>query len=35
MLNRRLGVLLLLTGFFAPGLQAQIKHIEIRVEGMT
>jgi hypothetical protein len=33
--NRKLAVLLLLGAFFASGVQAQIKHIEMRVEGMT
>jgi hypothetical protein len=35
-MNRKLLVLLLLAGsVFTPQLQAQIKHIEMRVEGMT
>lgn len=35
MFTRKFAVLLLLGGFFASGAQAQIKHIEMRVEGMT
>jgi hypothetical protein len=35
MLGRKLGILLLLGGLFASGAQAQIKHVEMRVEGMT
>jgi len=35
-MNRKLLVLLLLAGsVFVPQLQAQIMHIEMRVEGMT
>jgi hypothetical protein len=35
-MNRKRFVLLLLAGsLFVPQLQAQIKHIEMRVEGMT
>ena len=35
-MNRKALVLLLLAGgLFVPQLQAQIKHIEMRVEGMT
>jgi hypothetical protein len=32
---RKLGLLLLLGCVFVPFSQAQIKHIEMRVEGMT
>jgi hypothetical protein len=35
MSNRKIAVLLLLGGLCASGAQAQIKHIEMRVEGMT
>jgi len=35
-MNRKRLVLLLFTGsLFVPRLQAQVKHIEMRVEGMT
>jgi hypothetical protein len=35
-MNRKQLVMLLLAGsIFVPPLQAQIKHIEMRVEGMT
>lgn len=35
-MNRKhLGLLLLADCLFVPQLQAQIKHIEMRVEGMT
>jgi len=33
--TRKLALLLLLGSVFAPVLQAQIKNIEMRVEGMT
>jgi len=32
---RKLGLLLLLGSILAPASHAQIKHIEMRVEGMT
>jgi len=35
MRTRRLAFVALLVGLFASGAQAQIKHIEMRVEGMT
>jgi hypothetical protein len=35
MKKRKVGLLLLLGCLFVPQLQAQIKHIEMRVEGMT
>lgn len=35
MKRKYLGALLLLGCVFVPALQAQIKHIEMRVEGMT
>ena len=35
MKRKHLALLLLLGCVFVPGLQAQIKHIEMRVEGMT
>jgi hypothetical protein len=35
MFSRKLSVLLLLGGLFASGAMAQIKHVEMRVEGMT
>lgn len=31
----KISALLLLGALFAPGMQAQIKHVEMRVEGMT
>jgi hypothetical protein len=34
-MNRKGLALLLLGSIFVPQLQAQIKHIEMRVEGMT
>lgn len=34
-MNRKVGLLLLLGLALAPASQAQIKHIEMRVEGMT
>jgi hypothetical protein len=33
--TRELALLFLLGSVFVPGTQAQIKHIEMRVEGMT
>jgi hypothetical protein len=33
--TKRFAAVLLLTGLFASGVQAQIKHVEMRVEGMT
>jgi hypothetical protein len=33
--SKRIALWLLLGCTFAPGSQAQIKHIEMRVEGMT
>lgn len=33
--RKRLGLLLLAGSLFVPALEAQIKHIEMRVEGMT
>jgi hypothetical protein len=33
--SRKLAVVLLFSAFFASGTRAQIKHIEMRVEGMT
>ncbi len=33
--TRKLALLFLLASVFVPVLQAQIKHIEMRVEGMT
>jgi len=33
--TRRLALLFLLGSAFVPALRAQIKHIEMRVEGMT
>jgi hypothetical protein len=33
--TRKLALLFLLGSVFVPVLQAQIKHIEMRVEGMT
>jgi hypothetical protein len=35
MMNKKLAVILLFGALFASGAQAQIKHIEMRVEGMT
>lgn len=32
---RRFAAVLLFAGLFASGAQAQIKHVEMRVEGMT
>jgi len=32
---RKLAFVVLLGGLFASGAQAQIKHVEMRVEGMT
>lgn len=32
---RKVAVAVLACGFFAGGAQAQIKHVEMRVEGMT
>lgn len=32
---RRFAVALLFSGLFAGGAEAQIKHVEMRVEGMT
>jgi hypothetical protein len=34
-MNRRLALLIVLGSIVAPIAQAQIKHIEMRVEGMT
>jgi len=34
-MNTKLALLMLLSSMFAPISQAQIKHIEMRVEGMT
>jgi hypothetical protein len=34
-MNKRIALLLLLACVVAPASQAQIKHIELRVEGMT
>ena len=34
-MNKKLAVLILLGSIVAPMAQAQIKHIEMRVEGMT
>ncbi len=34
-MNKKLAVILLFGALFASGAQAQIKHIEMRVEGMT
>jgi hypothetical protein len=35
MMNRKVALLMLFTSFVLPAAQAQIKHIEMRVEGMT
>ncbi len=34
-MNKKLAIILMVGAFFASGAQAQIKHIEMRVEGMT
>ena len=34
-MNRKLALLILLGSIIAPIAQAQVKHIEMRVEGMT
>ena len=34
-MNKKLALLILLGSIVAPTAQAQIKHIEMRVEGMT
>jgi hypothetical protein len=34
-MNKKVALLILLGSIFAPIAQAQIKHIEMRVEGMT
>jgi len=34
-MNKKIALLLLLGSTFTPVVQAQIKHIEMRVEGMT
>jgi hypothetical protein len=34
-MNRKLALLIVLGSIVAPTAQAQIKHIEMRVEGMT
>lgn len=31
----KIAMMILLGAFFAPCIQAQIKHVEMRVEGMT
>ena len=35
MITRKFALLVLLGSMFVPAAQAQIKHIEMRVEGMT
>jgi hypothetical protein len=34
-MNKKMALLILLSAFVLPVAQAQIKHIEMRVEGMT